>query len=98
MKKIYRKITIISLVATACACFALKLILFFYLMEVSPRVPNLATGQVWPLNNHGYIVYITRSQNILQYALFYAFVVLGVAAGILNFHWNAIRNKYDATP
>lgn len=84
--------------ATGFASFALKMILFYYLMQVSPQVSNLATGQVWPLNNHGYIVYITRSQNILQYALFYAFVVLGVAAAILNFHWNVTRNKYDVTP
>jgi len=83
---------------TALVSFALKLFLFYYLMDISPRTPNIATGQVWPLNNHGYIVYITRSQNIVQYVLFYAFIALGLAAGGLNIRWNAIKNKYHETP
>ncbi len=35
----------------------------------SPRVPNEASGRIYPKNCHGTIVYLNLTENILMYAL-----------------------------
>jgi hypothetical protein len=32
-------------------------------LSVCPKVPDLQTGQIYPLDNHGTIVYLTEAEN-----------------------------------
>ena len=81
-----------SLMIVGLLSFILQLLLFFYLMEYAPTKPNSASGEIYPLNNHGYIFYVTKSQSILQDALFYTFFVFIIAALILKQLWK-LNNK-----
>ncbi|HEX8817129.1 MAG TPA: hypothetical protein VF753_16650 [Terriglobales bacterium] len=36
--------------------------------SICPRVPDLQTGHVFPLDNHGAIVYLTKSENFKMLA------------------------------
>jgi hypothetical protein len=75
-----KKTIIVSLLTVGILFFILKWILFFYLMEYAPKQPNVATGEIYPLNNHGYIFYVIKIQSLLQDVLFYAFFI---------FAWNS---------
>jgi hypothetical protein len=47
----------------------------FYFMRF-PDQPDSATGRVFPLNNHGYITFLTRIEHLIQGGLFGGFFVL----------------------
>jgi hypothetical protein len=89
----HKKVMVICFVTLALACFVLKLILYYHFMDTSPQTPNIATNQVYPLNNHGYIFYVTMNQNLWQDILWYAFFVFGLAGGILEARWKTIRTN-----
>lgn len=94
----YKKAVVVSLVTVGFLSFTIKLLLFFYLMEYAPTQPNIATGEIYPLNNHGYIFYVIKIQSILQDALFYAFFIFAFGAAILEQRWKTIRNLFDSMP
>jgi len=88
-----KKIIVRSLVAGGFLSFIIQLLLFFYLMEYAPIKPNIATGEIYPLNNHGYIFYVIKTQSILQDTLFYAFFIFVIAAIILEQRWKTNRKS-----
>jgi hypothetical protein len=45
-------------------------------------VSNEATGQIWPLNNHGRTVYVTRTEQLAQAVLTPILFGLAFAAGL----------------
>jgi len=63
------------------ACF-LGTISFYYLPGV-PTAPNPATGNVYPINNHGYVTYLNHRQWVIRNALTTAGVILGATFLIL---------------
>jgi hypothetical protein len=98
MNKTYKRMVVIGFVAIGLACFALKLVLFYYYQGISPQIPNPTNGQIYPLNNHGYIFYVTTNQNLWQDILWYAFFVFAIGGGFLEARWKAIKNIYDELP
>jgi hypothetical protein len=46
----------------AAASFSIHLYLFYVYFSSHPGVRNLALGQVYPLSNHGAIVYLSRQE------------------------------------
>jgi len=93
-----KKATVVSLVTVGFLSFIIKLLLFFYLMEYAPTRPNMVSGEIYSLNNHGYIFYVIKIQSILQDALFYAFFIFAFGAAILEQRWKTIRNLFDEMP
>jgi hypothetical protein len=60
-----------------CAAFAFGISLYYRSLPHSPQ-PEL--GRIYPLNNHGYLLFMTRSEQIQQEA---AFVISGALFVIL---------------
>jgi len=98
MNKKYKKIIVISSVAIGLTSFAVKLLLFYYFMSISPQQANPMTGQIYTLNNHGYIFYVTKAQNLWQDILWYAFFAFAIGGGLLEVRWKTIRNIFDEIP
>lgn len=93
-----KKTLVIGLMSIGILSFILKLILFFYLQGNSPRIPNISTFQIYPLNNHGYIFYVTKIQSLVQDILFDAFFLFAVGSAILEIRWKTIRNQFEEIP
>jgi hypothetical protein len=93
-----KKTIVISLVTIGLLSFITQLLLFFYLMEYAPKEPNTSTGEIFPLNNHGYIFYVVKIQSILQDLLFYAFIIFFFGAALLEQRWKTIRKKINEIP
>lgn len=93
-----KKAIVISLVTIGLLSFIIKLLLFFYLMEYAPKEPNTFTGDIYPLNNHGYIFYVVKRQSLLQDVLLYAFIIFTFGATLLEQRWKTIRNLFDEMP
>ena len=55
------------------------------------QAANETTGQVWPLNNHGHTVYVTRIEHLAQSVFTPALVIVAFAAGI----WNHLSRTKD---
>ena len=98
MNRTVKKYILITIITLAITSFVAKLILFYYLMGISPQAPNPSTGEIYALNNHGYIFYVSRTQNIIQDATFYGSMALALCAYLLNSRWKAIANPYDDLP
>ena len=98
MNRYAKKYIVISMLSIGITSFAVKLLLFYYLLGISPQTPNLSTGEIYALNNHGHIFYVTKTQNIIQDATFYIFIVLAFGAAFLNLRWKAIANPHDNLP
>jgi hypothetical protein len=94
----FKKWLVISMVAVGIASFTFDSGLFFYLQVHSPTTPLSATGQIYPLSNHGSIVYITKIQNTLRTALSFIGVLFVFGAGLLNLGWKVFRNSQDDIP
>ena len=48
-----------------------------------PRTPHEATGNVFPLNVHGTVVYLTRGEELLQFWSFAGGMLVAIAGGAL---------------
>lgn len=79
--------------------FAASVLAFFaihhYFLLTCPRTPVPSAGQTYPLDVHGWIVYLTQTQDILTYlplaiAVYTGIVLLGARAAV---NVNIARNK-----
>jgi hypothetical protein len=96
--KPYQIFLVLTMVPVGVAAFILKLALFFYWLAHNPTAPRPEVGEIYPLNNHGHIFYVTQTQSSLQDWLMGIFYVFAFGGGILNFYWKVIRNPYDNFP
>jgi len=69
------KYVAIGLAASGFACLGSLLYLTILFSSTRPRSQHPEIGRVYPLNNHGVVVYLTRGEN-------FAFVLLIVLAVI----------------
>jgi hypothetical protein len=51
----------------------------------SPRTPDQATGQVYPLNTHGSISYLNSGEQHLLWALMASGILFFLATAVLHF-------------
>jgi hypothetical protein len=56
---------------------------FFWLADVSPTVPNMQTGQVVPLNQHGHVFYVHAWQHWLSERALLLSWGLALASGVI---------------
>ena len=54
--------TVVFVAAIGLAGFVASFVFYDHLMHTSPTTPNPATRQVYELNQHGYLFYVTSSQ------------------------------------
>jgi hypothetical protein len=60
--------------------------------------PNNATGQVWELNNHGRIVYVTQLEKLIQSVVTPVLFILTIGAGALAFMGRRRRGAEAGEP
>lgn len=48
------------------ACLGYNVLSYDRVIATAPHVPNAATGNVIPYNNHGTTVYLTRKQELME--------------------------------
>jgi hypothetical protein len=79
--RIAANIAVIILVAASFTCFGFGLSFYF---GKFPATPQPAQGRIYPLNNHGYITYLTKHDTITQEVSFVLFGVLFATAALIN--------------
>jgi hypothetical protein len=87
----YRRFIVIALGTIGSAGFFLSFGIFYHFEAISPTMPIAAAGQVYQMNNHGHLFYVTRAQYRLFHILLWGWG-LGVLAAILNYRWKVMRN------
>jgi hypothetical protein len=93
-----KKALVIALVSIAIALFVFDYASFYKLARTSPRVPDYATGEVCPLNNHGTIFYVTSSRRWTLNVARCGYALFGLAAVALNVCWKALPSPIDDMP
>src|SRR6266536_5271812 len=67
---------------------------YFYFRNVAPTRPNSATGQVYEVNNHGYVFYLNKQQAILAFIPCGLAVIAFVTGAILESRWKVYEKIY----
>jgi TRAP-type C4-dicarboxylate transport system permease small subunit len=93
-----RKLLVVSLASVAAFAFLLAIGSYSYWLRHSPSQPRADTGQIYALNQHGYLFYVTYAQSRVFSALLVVFGVFGLAAGVLNLRWKALASPIDDAP
>jgi hypothetical protein len=71
---------------------------FFHFQNVAQTKPNPATGQIYEVNNHGYIFYLTKNQKIAAFIpYFVAMASFGIVA-VLECRWKIYKKIYGEPP
>jgi hypothetical protein len=61
--------TVTIIMAIGVAGFVASFAFYDHLMHISPTAPNPATRQVYELNQHGHLFYVTSSQHSTFFTL-----------------------------
>ncbi|PYK60079.1 MAG: hypothetical protein DME43_06790 [Verrucomicrobia bacterium] len=56
----YRRLIVIVLGSVGITSFFSSLAFYQHLVHVSPTIPILQSGQLYQLNEHGYLFYVTH--------------------------------------
>lgn len=72
------KVVGISTAVTSLIAWLGFIWLHFYLFKISPHVPNVSGGFIYPIDQHGSVVYINYSQHMLR--IFLIAVAIGTFA------------------
>jgi len=87
-----RRILVIVILTVGVVGFFSSFMFYQHLIAVSPTTPIPAIDQIWQLNQHGYLFYVTYQQYVLFHALLYGGWGLAVTAAILNYRWKVVHN------
>lgn len=74
------------------AAFGLAFAFYRYLMAVSPTVADTGAGRVYPMDEHGYIFFVTADQRIVFFALLAVFCGLVLIATVLSIRWKEFQS------
>jgi hypothetical protein len=85
MKKKAAQAVIIISTVVMFAAFAFG-ISFYY--RCLPHAPEPESGRIFPLNNHGYVLYMTHREQVQQEVSFVIFGVLFVVAAFTDYLLN----------
>ena len=67
---------------------------FFHWRNVAPIKPNAATGQIYEVNNHGYVFYLTKRQEVTAYIPVGVAVVSFLSGAVLENRWKVYEKIY----
>jgi hypothetical protein len=93
------KKTILTVLVTVSLLSWLLHIYFYYFhfQALAPITPNAATGQIYRVNNKGYVFYLTMEQEITAYIPFGVAVVAFVIGALLENRWK-VYEKIHGKP
>ena len=66
---------------------------FYYFEYVAPRIPNIETGQIYIVNNHGWIFYLTKREEIITLSHVGA-VISSLVLILLEKRWKVYKQIY----
>jgi hypothetical protein len=69
-----------ALLGVGMGSFVFHMALWVHLMDTQPTVPQPAKGLIYPLNNHGWVCYLSATQNTqlsLPVCVFFGCFVIG---------------------
>ena len=78
------------------ATFLASFVFYYHLMQISPTAPNPAARQLYELNEHGHLFYVTRGQHSTFFALLLGGWGLGFVGIVLRQLWR-LRQKRNST-
>jgi hypothetical protein len=86
---------ILRFLVAGFAAFGLALAFYRYLMGVSPTAPDASTGRACPMDEHGYVFFITGDQRFGFFALLAVFCILVLIATVLSVRWKEFQSPRD---
>ena len=89
--KLRRRI-VIATATIGFTAFAVSFVVFDRLERSSPGSPVVKVGQVYSMNSHGHLFYVTRRQYGLFRSLIYGGWSLAVVAAGMNNRWKVVHN------
>lgn len=81
-------VIICGIVGFAAFAFAIS----FYYRDL-PNTPQPDLGRIYPLNNHGYLLYMTHGEQVQQQASFAIFALLFVVVAVTNHFLDPFENN-----
>lgn len=67
---------------------------YFHFQNLAPVTPNAAAGQIHRVNNHGYVFYLTKQQEITAYIPCGVALVAFVIGALLERRWKVYEKIY----
>src|SRR5208283_5325295 len=94
------KKNIIRAICTLCllSWVAFLELYYFYFQNVAPRNPDFVTGQIYEVNDHGYIFYLTKKQIIIAFIPCFVAISSFAVGFILEFRWKIYKKIYGVWP
>ena len=92
--------TVVFVAPIGLAGFVASSVFYDHLMHISPTTPNPATRQVYELNQHGYLFYVTSSQYSTFFTLLlsgWGLMVVAVVLSQLAKHRHKLSSHGNAT-
>ena len=71
---------------------------YYYFINVAPIIANPATGQIYRINNHGYVFFLTAKQMIMAYIPLFIGIASLVAGVLLEWRWKIYQKIYGKPP
>ncbi|MGZ3513775.1 MAG: hypothetical protein ACXU93_07500 [Thermodesulfobacteriota bacterium] len=68
---------------------------FFHFQGIAPTKPNPATGQIYEVNNHGWIFYLTREQELVTFIPCGVAIISLIALVLLEWRWKIYKQIYS---
>jgi hypothetical protein len=95
MKKNLTKAVVVICWIFYCAAFAFG-ISFYY--RGLPHIPQPELGRIYPLNNHGYLLFMTHSEQMQQEVSFVISGLLFVVAAAIHYYLDSFENRGKYKP
>jgi hypothetical protein len=94
-----KKIILTTLLTVSLLSWLLFIYLYYsHWQDVAPREPNPAAGQIYEVNNHGYVFYLTRQQKITAFIPCGVAVVAFLTGALLENRWKVYEKIYGKRP
>lgn len=71
---------------------------YFYFQNVAPTKPNPSGAQIYGVNNHGYVFYLTQEQRIIAFIPCALAIVGSVMLVVLERRWGIGKKLYGERP
>ena len=71
---------------------------YFHFKNVAPIIANPATGQIYKVNNHGYVFFLTEKQTIIAFIPCFIAIASFVTCALLELRWKIYGKIYGKPP
>jgi hypothetical protein len=83
----------ISIVCVVAAVLSFAWGMSFYYLDL-PTTPDQELGRIYPLNNHGYITFMTHKQYLVREVCIDAFMLPFVIAVLIDYFYDPFDRGY----